>query len=257
MTQAAMPWPTPRAGQPSVGRLAAVAVVVVGLAVLPLLLTSYQLALATQILIFAMLAMSVDVLAGYAGRTPLCHGAIFGASTYVVIYCQQRIRRCRCCRHSCSACSPPRRWPPSSPCSRCAPPASTSCCSPWRSASIVWGVCLRWTHGDGRRERPARQRRATASSPTSACSISSCSPSASPPLGDAALRQLAVRPDAERHQGQRKPHGEPRLQRTAAPVHRLHGLGLLRRHRRRAVRHLQQLRQPVHRRAGPVGHRAC
>jgi len=33
-----------------------------------------------------MLAMSVDVLAGYAGRTPLCHGAIFGASTYVVIY---------------------------------------------------------------------------------------------------------------------------------------------------------------------------
>lgn len=70
----------------SVGKFAAMTVVVVGLAILPLLLSSYQLALATQILIFAMLAMSVDVLAGYAGRTPLCHGAIFGASTYVVIY---------------------------------------------------------------------------------------------------------------------------------------------------------------------------
>jgi branched-chain amino acid transport system permease protein len=77
---------TEAAGGHSLGKLAAIAVVLAGLACLPLLLTSYQLALATQILIFAMLAMSVDVLAGYAGRTPLCHGAIFGASTYVVIY---------------------------------------------------------------------------------------------------------------------------------------------------------------------------
>ena len=30
--------------------------------------------------------MSIDVLAGYAGRTSLCHGAIFGVSTYVVLY---------------------------------------------------------------------------------------------------------------------------------------------------------------------------
>jgi len=30
--------------------------------------------------------MSIDVLAGYAGRTSLGHGAIFGVSTYVVIY---------------------------------------------------------------------------------------------------------------------------------------------------------------------------
>jgi branched-chain amino acid transport system permease protein len=41
---------------------------------------------ATQILIFSVLAMSVDILAGFTGRTPLCHGAIFGASTYVVLY---------------------------------------------------------------------------------------------------------------------------------------------------------------------------
>ena len=66
-------------------RLAAVAIV--GLLMsLPLFLKSYHLGLATQILIFAILAMSIDVLAGFAGRTPLCHGAIFGTATYLVIY---------------------------------------------------------------------------------------------------------------------------------------------------------------------------
>lgn len=53
---------------------------------LPFVLRSYHLGIATQILIFAILAMSVDVLAGFAGRTPLCHGAIFGTATYFVIY---------------------------------------------------------------------------------------------------------------------------------------------------------------------------
>jgi branched-chain amino acid transport system permease protein len=65
--------------------------VILGLAVpcivgLPLTLQPYYISVATQILIFALLAMSVDILAGYTGRTPLCHGAIFGASTYVTIY---------------------------------------------------------------------------------------------------------------------------------------------------------------------------
>ena len=51
------------------------------LAGMPLLLPSYQLGIASEILIFSVLAMSVNLLAGYAGRTPLCHGAIFGTST--------------------------------------------------------------------------------------------------------------------------------------------------------------------------------
>jgi branched-chain amino acid transport system permease protein len=55
-------------------------------AILPLVLPSYQISVATQILIFALLAMSIDVLAGFAGRTSLGHGAIFGVSTYVAIY---------------------------------------------------------------------------------------------------------------------------------------------------------------------------
>jgi len=62
------------------------ALVVALLAALPLLLTGYQTSLATLTLIYALLAMSIDILAGYAGRTPLCHGAIFGVATYVVMY---------------------------------------------------------------------------------------------------------------------------------------------------------------------------
>jgi branched-chain amino acid transport system permease protein len=53
---------------------------------LPLVVSSYQMSIANEILIFALLAMSIDVLAGYAGRTSLGHGALFGISTYVVIY---------------------------------------------------------------------------------------------------------------------------------------------------------------------------
>src|SRR2546421_6358468 len=55
-------------------------------AALPLGLTTYQLSVATQILIFAILAMAIDILAGFAGRTSLGHGAIFGVATYVVVY---------------------------------------------------------------------------------------------------------------------------------------------------------------------------
>ncbi|MGA7807011.1 branched-chain amino acid ABC transporter permease [Bradyrhizobium sp.] len=56
------------------------------LAGLPLLLSNYQLSIATEVLIFSVLAMSIDVLAGFAGRTSLGHGAIFGVSAYVAIY---------------------------------------------------------------------------------------------------------------------------------------------------------------------------
>jgi branched-chain amino acid transport system permease protein len=55
-------------------------------AALPVALTNYQIGLATEILIFGILAMSIDLLAGFAGRTSLAHGAIFGVATYVVVY---------------------------------------------------------------------------------------------------------------------------------------------------------------------------
>jgi branched-chain amino acid transport system permease protein len=63
-----------------------VAAVLIAAAALPLALTPYQTGLATQILIFGILAMSIDLLAGFAGRTSLAHGAIFGVAAYVVVY---------------------------------------------------------------------------------------------------------------------------------------------------------------------------
>ena len=62
------------------------AIAIPALALLPLALPTYYVSVATQILIFSVLAMSVDILAGFTGRTPLCHGAIFGTSTDVVLY---------------------------------------------------------------------------------------------------------------------------------------------------------------------------
>ena len=60
--------------------------VVAGIALVPLVTDTYSTNLASQILIFALMAMSIDLLAGFAGRTSLCHGALFGAATYTVIY---------------------------------------------------------------------------------------------------------------------------------------------------------------------------
>ena len=67
----------------------AIALGAVAFAVLPLVVPIYQVSILTEILIFAVLAMAVDVLAGFTGRTPLCHGAIFGVATYVVVYWTQ------------------------------------------------------------------------------------------------------------------------------------------------------------------------
>src|SRR5262252_7647747 len=79
---------------PAAGLLSQVGAVRAGLtiaafvvaAALPLALSPYQTGLATEVLIFGILAMSVDLLAGFAGRTSLAHGAIFGIATYVVVY---------------------------------------------------------------------------------------------------------------------------------------------------------------------------
>jgi branched-chain amino acid transport system permease protein len=60
--------------------------IVAAAAALPLVLSNYQVGLATEVLIFGILAMSIDILGGFTGRTSLGHGAIFGVSTYVVVY---------------------------------------------------------------------------------------------------------------------------------------------------------------------------
>jgi branched-chain amino acid transport system permease protein len=69
------------------GRIGSVVVLILALLiVLPFALTRYQVGLATEILIYGILAMSIDILAGFAGRTSLAHGALFGVSAYVVLY---------------------------------------------------------------------------------------------------------------------------------------------------------------------------
>ena len=62
------------------------AVLAAALCAVPFVAPGYKTSLATEMLIFAVLAMSIDVLAGYAGRTSLGHGAIFGIAAYVVLY---------------------------------------------------------------------------------------------------------------------------------------------------------------------------
>lgn len=56
------------------------------LAAVPFVAPGYKTSLVIETLIFATLAMSIDLLAGYAGRVSLGHGAIFGIATYVVLY---------------------------------------------------------------------------------------------------------------------------------------------------------------------------
>ncbi|WP_173934425.1 branched-chain amino acid ABC transporter permease [Chelativorans sp. Marseille-P2723] len=74
-----------------VGKAATVSVLLgaLVLAALPMVLPNYQVSVLTEVLIFAVLAMSIDMLAGYAGRTSLCHGAIFGTATYMTIWLAQ------------------------------------------------------------------------------------------------------------------------------------------------------------------------
>ncbi len=57
---------------------------VVLLAILPLGLSSYQLGLLTKMLIFALFAMSLNLILGYAGLPSLGHAAYFGVGAYTV-----------------------------------------------------------------------------------------------------------------------------------------------------------------------------
>ena len=54
------------------------------LLILPPLLPSYWLTILTQMIIFGVLAMSLDILMGYTGLPSFGHCAYFGASAYVV-----------------------------------------------------------------------------------------------------------------------------------------------------------------------------
>jgi branched-chain amino acid transport system permease protein len=52
----------------------------------PFLLNEYSKTLVSEVMIFGLFAMSIDILAGFAGRTSLGHGALFGTAGYIVAY---------------------------------------------------------------------------------------------------------------------------------------------------------------------------
>jgi branched-chain amino acid transport system permease protein len=58
---------------------------VVALVIYPLLVADYQRSLVTELLIFAIVAMSLDLLLGYTGLMSLGHASFFGLGAYVVI----------------------------------------------------------------------------------------------------------------------------------------------------------------------------
>ena len=131
------------------GRAAVIAAAVVLVAaLLPMVLSNYQVGLATEVLIFGILAMSIDILAGYAGRTSLGHGAIFGVSTYVVVYCIAQYGLSPAAAFACGVLA-----------ATCV--AAIFALLAVRTSGvyfllltlalgmIVWGVCLRWTQITG------------------------------------------------------------------------------------------------------------
>ncbi|HUB97545.1 MAG TPA: branched-chain amino acid ABC transporter permease [Stellaceae bacterium] len=67
-----------------VGTVVAGIVTVAVFLVLPHVLTQYFLGLTTKMLIFALFAMSLDLLLGYAGLASLGHAAFFGVGAYAV-----------------------------------------------------------------------------------------------------------------------------------------------------------------------------
>ena len=73
--------PAKSAAMPGGVVVAAVAGVLV-LAALPSVLSTYYLGLAVEVMIFALFAMSLDLLIGYAGMASLGHAAYFGVAAY-------------------------------------------------------------------------------------------------------------------------------------------------------------------------------
>lgn len=73
-------------------RLVALAAAALLALALPYLTSSFYVSLATQLLFFGLLAMSVDLLGGYLGLMPLGHAGLLGVSGYTMGYLISRLR---------------------------------------------------------------------------------------------------------------------------------------------------------------------
>jgi branched-chain amino acid transport system permease protein len=65
-------------------KLAGLSLALIVLVILPPFYTSYWVTLSTQMLIYGILAMSLDILLGYTGLSSFGHAAFFGSAGYVV-----------------------------------------------------------------------------------------------------------------------------------------------------------------------------
>ncbi len=79
-------WPATRAGLRAGKQLVVPLLVLIGLVVFPLISPSYIQSLAVEVLLFAIFAMSLDLLLGYAGLVSFGHAAFFGLGGYVLAY---------------------------------------------------------------------------------------------------------------------------------------------------------------------------
>ena len=233
-----------------------IGLVLLALCALPMVLPSYQLSIATEILIFSVLAMSIDVLAGFGGRTSLGHGAIFGISAYVAIYW--------------SASLDGNIWIGL----LLGVLAATALAAAFALLAIrtsgvyfllltlalgmiVWGVCLRWTGVTGG-ENGLRGIGRPAFIAGHASFYYAVLAVVAPvtwvmwrfvhsPFG----LTLAWHPRI------RKPHAQSRLQCAAASVHRLCRVGILCGYRGCALRAVQRFRQSLDRAIVAIRRRAC
>ena len=73
-----------------VGRLVAIGLVLMLAVVVPAL-SIYQIELVTQMLIYAIFAMSLDILLGYTGLPSLGHAAYFGLAAYATAILSLRL----------------------------------------------------------------------------------------------------------------------------------------------------------------------
>jgi branched-chain amino acid transport system permease protein len=68
----------------SLGRLPIFAIAVIGLGLIPLFLPAYLQSVMTKVVIYALFAMGLDLIYGYAGLPSLGHAAYFGVGAYTV-----------------------------------------------------------------------------------------------------------------------------------------------------------------------------
>lgn len=72
-------------------KLLAVILLLVLLGAAPFILNSFYLRVLGEVLLFAMLTMSINILLGFTGLAPLGHAALFGIGTYTVGYLTTRL----------------------------------------------------------------------------------------------------------------------------------------------------------------------